>query len=557
MENRKPTTMATWLDLPKEIHTQIWEYLAHEGGVDPKTSNRGKSAITKGNLSRYASVSKAWQEFFEKKIYSFLIITPSCLGEFEKLVQRQRHLVEYIWYKVEVPKYVCGLCENTRDRSINLVDNGTNILIVNDAIIELFKVLATWDADQKLTLELGLLCPSDKEHKYLPEFYVDSSPFADVRVQSGPDSGGLPHLADHHLSDRPNRRNGNPRFLACLALIHGPLARKYLDGRRDMPTVQAVKHIVLRRQTRQFVGIGIMKRVLVGTTRLEKLSLEVWRPSKTVNAGMQQWYFRGKSNFAPDFIAVYGFRNLTRCNRIDLISLLGLQKSTSLSTLSIFEDFNQYYSNHESGLLTTGTGMTTIIDPDIIAAETAYTHQLMLSSQKLTNLHVSNNIDATLFFDINERAINGGYPFAWRELSELSVTSHYLHPSMDLGASKTIFVWAAHAAMNMPKLTRMEIWNAVKKTACVFRYQLQDGLPTLEWRASWDFQMHEDVPKLWKKLIEVKTGRELVVKPQETILDEDAITSHAVAIRMLGLSEEVIHPVSLEQIRRENEITFL
>jgi hypothetical protein len=47
-----------------------------------------------------------------------------------------------------------------------------------------------------------------------------------------------------------------------------------------------------------------------------------------------------------------------------------------------------------------------------------------------------------------------------------------------------MLVEAGTAALRMPKLQTMEIWNGTKQNACVFRYQTTAYFTTLSWRST-------------------------------------------------------------------------
>lgn len=111
-------------------------------------------------------------------------------------------------------------------------------------------------------------------------------------------------------------------------------------------------------------------------------------------------------------------------------------------------------------------------------------------------------------------------------------------------------------------LEKMEIWNGAPRNACVFRYHLstsgeQPPTSTLRWCGTWNLDLQPTVIDVWERVAKLHLGEDskLVILPNQS-LDQDAITSHASAIRALKLAEEVIHPVSLEQIDRESRLYF-
>jgi hypothetical protein len=111
---------------------------------------------------------------------------------------------------------------------------------------------------------------------------------------------------------------------------------------------------------------------------------------------------------------------------------------------------------------------------------------------------------------------------------------------------------AGRAAISMPKLQIMEIWNGVKWNACVFRYQVMANLITLSWCGTWDLELAVEVVNAWREVALLYSGHELYIQANQRLNKQD-IDSHAAAICALELSEQVIYPVSLEQIWRESK----
>lgn len=170
---------------------------------------------------------------------------------------------------------------------------------------------------------------------------------------------------------------------------------------------------------------------------------------------------------------------------------------------------------------------------------------LACRSVGLERLSASYMVDAKDFFKACEPN------WVWDNLTSLALTSRSLtlckpHPS----AINDILVDAGTAALRMPKLRTMEIWNGMKRHACAFRYQVTADSATLGWCGTWNLELDTDVVDVWKRVALRYTRHELSVLVSQN-LDKKDIKSHATAICELKLSK-VIHPVSLEQIMRES-----
>jgi hypothetical protein len=114
---------------------------------------------------------------------------------------------------------------------------------------------------------------------------------------------------------------------------------------------------------------------------------------------------------------------------------------------------------------------------------------------------------------------------------------------------------AAAAAMKMPNLETMEIWNGEKGLAMLFRYQRAErGQPAvITWRGTWELTLRPLVIQAWDSVALRHRGQGHVIVKE--LLDAGAsVKSHGDAIRHLKLSRPVIRPVSLRQIQMEHII---
>ncbi|KAK0715168.1 hypothetical protein B0H67DRAFT_634640 [Lasiosphaeris hirsuta] len=128
----------------------------------------------------------------------------------------------------------------------------------------------------------------------------------------------------------------------------------------------------------------------------------------------------------------------------------------------------------------------------------AVSRMIALASLRLEHLAASFLVDARRFFSIEPS-------WEWPNPTSIVLTSKMLRPGEDPVKSGAMLQAAAAAALRMPRLETMEIWNGRKWLAAIFRYQ--------------------------------------------TLLA--AIKSHGDAIPCLGLLGQVIRPVSLQQIQIE------
>lgn len=175
---------------------------------------------------------------------------------------------------------------------------------------------------------------------------------------------------------------------------------------------------------------------------------------------------------------------------------------------------------------------------------------LSKNSLNFESLSGSFLVDASDFFSFDGF---GRLP-SWPNLTTLVLTSQLLAPDKSCTDIMGMLQAAGSAAIRMPRLKTMEIWNGQAKLAAVFRYELiQCGPSVMTWRGTWDFDLAPSVIKAWEAVTRRRSGYGLNVV-YESLNGEDII-SHGDAIPSLGLPEPVIRPISLQQILVEHSFS--
>lgn len=157
-------------------------------------------------------------------------------------------------------------------------------------------------------------------------------------------------------------------------------------------------------------------------------------------------------------------------------------------------------------------------------------------------------IDASYFFE----ACKGSRK--WETLTCLALTSRVLTDDADVAEINGMLRDAAAAALKMPKLETLELWNGRKGVAMLFRYQkAQDGQSAIiTVRGTFELALGSTVTQAWDAVaLRHRHGRVVV---QSSSIDPGIIRCHGDAICQLELSTEVIRPVSLRQILNEHEL---
>ncbi|RSL56391.1 hypothetical protein CEP54_008859 [Fusarium duplospermum] len=375
------------------------------------------------------------------------------------------------------------------------------------AIRRLFRILANWNQNGGgLTLELNAYSPSDVQH-WFKGCYFGAKGEAEPEVLG---SGcvlarGLLSSAIHY----PHHGwcHGPPTEDA----LRRPFEPTILNFRAELPSVQAVRKFVLRRQCRRQIDPSTLSYLWSKLPQLGEVVYEPWQLSEKVSQGVWDWH--------------YG----------DMISQ---QLSTSVKTVRIFEDFNENYLE----VFQNSRGINAHLNPDRVRITTIKTGAAFArKSRQLENLSVAFLVDACHFF-------NACQPhWQWPQLRSLALTSRMMNKNNPFQIRR-ILEAAAESALNMPKLETMTLWNGAKGEACAFTWCRQDA--SVSWRGTWDFQLEPSVLDAWKAVADEYARHEFTVS--ERLLTQE-IRSHGDAILYLGL-QSVVDDVSLRQIRRENNI---
>jgi hypothetical protein len=138
---------------------------------------------------------------------------------------------------------------------------------------------------------------------------------------------------------------------------------------------------------------------------------------------------------------------------VDLRLLFESLSSDRLRRLVLFENFNQTYP----------AGYNMGGDPMRIPSSSV-SRAVANASLTLEHLSASFIVDASHFFDARELS------WKWPNLTWLALTSRLLVPQERPTELDDMLRAAAAAAMKMPNLETMEIWNGEKGLAMLFKY---------------------------------------------------------------------------------------
>ncbi|KAK2051014.1 hypothetical protein LY76DRAFT_688586 [Colletotrichum caudatum] len=409
---------STWDSLPREIRLLIFKCLMEDGY----------------ELGPLATVSREWQTEIERHNFSRLRLTPSRLVSFDAMIQRNRALVKYIWFCLELDDYDCTTCAPNRGKlteeeyaeAFEISD--TDRCPITTGFQDLFSILSTWDLYNDLTLDISIYSPSDSKHwfqylTFLPDVPLDTP--SDCCLEK------MILNRDHHDPQHgwvAGFRHSAPPSIAILKVFNsimevGPFDsdQSELQWWDQLPSVPAVTSLLLRQQSRRRWKPASLARIFARFPRLQAVYYEPWREW----CSMQRLTDRSYQHL---------FESIQRCN-------------DSLQRLVVFENFNQQYPatmqrfQWGEGL----TGCDGIRNPD-----PAVSQMVALASLKLEHLAASFIADASYFFGIDPT-------WEWPNLTSLVLTSKLLTPDENPTKTGAMLRAAAAAAMKMPRLKIIEI----------------------------------------------------------------------------------------------------
>ncbi|TIC95507.1 hypothetical protein CH35J_008962 [Colletotrichum higginsianum] len=503
LEIMKPKQIPTmrvpaWGTLPPELRLMILEALTQ--------LPRGWAA--------HASVCKEWQAVLEKDTFRRLKLRVSCLDDMESMISPQRsRLVRHVWLNIELRPYTCRNCHLTESYSWWCANNA----VIRSAVRKLFHILSRWpSADGAgLTLELSAQSPSDKEH-YFKNLYFgghgedeDFEP-DDRLVRHSPLSENLTEYLQHDI--KHGWVNGRQVFAPDASAILRIFSEIDLNFREELPRVKAVTRFAIRRQCRRQFSPRTLGYLFDRLPRLRSLVYEPW-----------QWYKR-----AP----TYHYDN-------EYEKLIESHLPQSLKHLSLFEETNErYIALIREGFLPHGFG------PDSIrVASPAVGAALAERSLSLETLSATFIVEARDFFQSCRP------DWVWEDLTSLVLTSRMLTSAASHEDVTELLRSAAAAALSMPRLHTMVLWNGIRGTACKFSYRADSGRASIGWRGTWDLGLEDEVIHAWGEVAHKRTGLDLGVIHEPRIVE--SVDCHVHAIALLGLPCGVVDPISLLQMQRE------
>ena len=254
-----------WTALPAEIRLLILDAITQQKHTGWASS---------------AAVCKEWQFVIERENFRQLRLHVPCLDDFERIALRRQHFVHHISLDIELPCYTC--------RSCNVLESESwmrrNSSLISKGIWKLFSILSGWNSAERkgLALELSAHSPSDWDHWFKHyRFTSDRVGGQENDAVSGRDMGsGLLHDPQHGWMH--GQQETQPPKSAVLRLF-APIYLRFAD---ELPRVDAVTRLTIRRQLRRRLHPTELQIVLGKLGRLEHLVYEPWQE-------LNRWHTEG------------------------------------------------------------------------------------------------------------------------------------------------------------------------------------------------------------------------------------------------------------------------
>ncbi|KAI1733463.1 hypothetical protein F4680DRAFT_463806 [Xylaria scruposa] len=519
---------AQWQTLPMEIKHIIFEVLLHQ----PHKRHQ---------LSAYATVSKQWQIFFEKHIFHRLILHQSKITEFGRLFQRQRRdLLRHLWLRIELPKYN----RNTSVKFETESEEDRNNQIVTEAVCQLLQILSSWGKqDTDLTLELSVHSPSDSKH-HLPKYYPSGDIYPHLSKEDCTYQDFHAHMPRKKRRRRAqdNGRDGKERqreriFYRSLEI---DFETTNIPEHSQLLSAQVVKKLLIRRQYAFTLDQDSLFGIIESLPGLESISLEA-EPviMKGLGLGSELGHYL-PSNQLLKTLSIFEDDQGPRCQRyvmrdLDPLSGASLAHDSCLLehlSVSFAIDARAFFQDFWPGALP--VPMVSLVE-----------RQRQSDQWKANNT----NTGQSLCTAASKK---------WPRLKSLALTSVLLHPRSPKSMIDELLQAAANAAVEMPSLQVMEIWNHDQdlNVLCIFQYRRvgSSSCPIIHMSNTWGYRLPLAVVRSWSKVSTMQEGRDVRVSEQNLDPEELGSRSCGSIINHLELRNLVLQPISRCQLIWEAEI---
>lgn len=284
-----------------------------------------------------------------------------------------------------------------------------------------------------------------------------------------------------------------------------------------LPEVKMITSLLIRRQYyRELCPSALGRLFIESLTGLRQIRHERWRLPWTLGQDIYDMAYGPTEVWNPSGAG----------------TVLGSKLPPSLESLHIFEDFNAAIHGRTHTETPRRSGIQVL-------------KGLVSSAPNLKHLSVS------FFSDAMDCLKLPAGIFA--NLESIALTSQvYLRP--ETGPPNRLLYKAANAAMKMPKLQIMELWNCANGHADILRYEsvgtASSSACRLTWRSSWccmKSTLEKRVVEAWEEVASTNASRELIVETYP--LPPGSYSQYGAMLHHLKLRNSILDPISGMQVR--------
>lgn len=163
------------------------------------------------------------------------------------------------------------------------------------------------------------------------------------------------------------------------------------------------------------------------------------------------------------------------------------------------------------------------------------------------------NVAATFFVEARDFFQAYKPEWTWKNLQSLTLTSYLLDSKRGADEINGLLQVAGVAALAMPVLQTLEIWNGGVGYAAVFAYHAERGEAVISWTSTWDLVFSPYVLDIWRKVGYKNHRCEKLDTEQHLIENIDDIQGYVDVIELLKTKKHVINRQSLDELRYELE----
>ncbi|KAL7945115.1 hypothetical protein V8C42DRAFT_324607 [Trichoderma barbatum] len=446
----------------------------------------------KYGLANYALVCRSWQSIFEKANFRRLVLWQGDLDDLAKIPKRCRPYVRHVCLRIEIQEYrPWGNAPEMSIRPERMEDIAANNDIIELAVGNLFGVLKSWEKEIK---------PGYRGMTLEMSIHSPSDPRHVYRgITATRLEMGLPWMDEVGLE-------------GAVARVFG--GSVHIRFYQSLPQLNLVTRFIMKRHTRRRVSSFTLHQILSRLPHLEGLVYEPWQQSMDT---------------VQDLVDA-GYVNLIKGS---------LPKG--LKHVTLLEDRHVGNTGLSAPLDLAQNAPARTANPFVGAA-------LAKRSLDFESLSASFLVEANDFFRAYKRE------WTWTTLRSLTLTSQYLDVKRNHYEINGMLKAAGDAALAMPMLRNLEIWNGGPGHAAIFEYHGEQGDVYIGWYSTWDLVIESDVIEAWKSVgyknhgcqIELHLAGKLSVSRAG-----DEFRHYRDALDLLRTRKNVISRQSMDELRLE------